>query len=349
MKKKKILIAPLDWGLGHATRCIPIARALEKQGFEVLFCATSRSLDLLIKEFPDKQFIKLDGYNISYPKNGWMVLSMIFQSLRILYKIRQENKDLKQIIKDFEIDGIISDNRYGMFNKNIPSIFVTHQINIQSPFLSTFIKKINLWFIKKYDQCWIPDTEENILSGNLSLLNLSNNKFKFIGPLSRFEKVNRTKKTEILAIISGPEPQRSMFEKVLKKQLLESGKKCMLILGKTESDKQETIKNLTILNHLPSQELNQEICNSDIVISRSGYSTIMDLAALNKKAIFIPTPGQTEQLYLAQHFENQKIAYAQHQNDFDLKKAIDESKNYSGFKKEIKKYNLKKLFTIFEG
>ena len=123
----------------------------------------------------------------------------------------------------------------------------------------------------------------------------------------------------------------------------------MLILGKTESDKQETIKNLTILNHLPSQELNQEICNSDIVISRSGYSTIMDLAALNKKAIFIPTPGQTEQLYLAQHFENQKIAYAQHQNDFDLKKAIDESKNYSGFKKEIKKYNLKKLFTIFEG
>ena len=348
MKKKKILIAPLDWGLGHATRCIPIARALEKEGYEVLFCASSRSLDLLIKEFPNNKFIKLDGYNISYPKNGWMIFSMIFQSLRILLAIRQEFKSLKQIIKDFKIDGIISDNRYGMFSKKIPSIFITHQINIQSPFLSNLIKKINFWFINKYDQCWIPDSEDNIFSGKLSQLKSANKKLKFIGPLSRFIKMDQTKKIEILAIVSGPEPQRSMFEKVLKKQLLESGKKCMLVLGKTESDKKQTIKNLTILNHLPSQELNQEICNSDIIISRSGYSTIMDLAALNKKAIFIPTPGQTEQLYLAQHFEEQKIAYSQHQINFNLKKAIKESENYYGFKRDIKKFDLEKLFTIFE-
>lgn len=348
MKKKKILIAPLDWGLGHATRCIPIARALEKEGYEVLFCAASRSLDLLMKEFPNNQFIKLDGYNVSYPKNGWMIFSMIFQSFRILNKIRQEHKDLKQIITDFEIDGIISDNRYGMFNKKIPSIFITHQINIQSPIFSKLIRKINLWFINKYQECWIPDTEQNNLSGNLSKLKTENNKFKFIGPLSRFEKLEATKKIDILAIVSGPEPQRSIFENLLKKQLLESEKNCMLVLGKTESNKKENIGNLTILNHLPSKELNQAISDSEIVISRSGYSTIMDLAALNKKAIFVPTPGQTEQLYLSSLFAKQKIAFAQHQHSFDLEKALEESKNYSGFKNKTQKDNLKNLFTIFE-
>lgn len=348
MKKKKILIAPLDWGLGHATRCIPIARALEKEGYEVLFCAASRSLDLLMKEFPNNQFIKLDGYNVSYPKNGWMIFSMIFQSFRILNKIRQEHKDLKQIITDFEIDGIISDNRYGMFNKKIPSIFITHQINIQSPIFSKLIRKINLWFINKYQECWIPDTEQNNLSGNLSKLKTKNNKFKFIGPLSRFEKLEAAKKIDILAIVSGPEPQRSIFENLLKKQLLESEKNCMLVLGKTESNKKENIENLTILNHLPSKELNQAISDSEIVISRSGYSTIMDLAALNKKAIFVPTPGQTEQLYLSSLFAKQKIAFAQHQHSFDLEKALEESKNYSGFKNKTQKDNLKNLFTIFE-
>jgi uncharacterized protein (TIGR00661 family) len=348
MKKKKILIAPLDWGLGHATRCIPIAKALEEEGYEVLFCAASRSLDLLMKEFPENQFIKLDGYNVSYPKNGWMIFSMIFQSFRILNKIRQEHKDLKQIITDFEIDGIISDNRYGMFNKNIPSVFITHQLNIQSPIFSNLIRKINLWFINKYKECWIPDTEQNILSGSLSKLNKENPRFKFIGPLSRFNKLKANKKIEILAIVSGPEPQRSIFENLLKKQLIETKKNCMLVLGKTESDKKENIENLTILSHLPSKELNQAISNSEIVISRSGYSTIMDLAALDKKAIFIPTPGQTEQLYLANHFAKQKIALTQYQQNFNLEKALQESGNYSGFKNKTQNEKLKTLFTIFE-
>jgi len=349
MKKKKILIAPLDWGLGHATRCIPVARALEKEGYEVLFCAASRSLDLLIKEFPSNQFIKLEGYNITYPKNGWMIFSMIFQSFRILNKIRNEHKELKQIIADFEIDGIISDNRYGMYNKTIPSVFITHQINIQSPILSSLIRKVNLWFINKYQECWIPDTEQNILSGSLSKIKIEKHNFKFIGPLSRFEKLDATKKIDILAIVSGPEPQRSIFEGLLKKQLLDSGKNSILVLGKTETNKEEKIENLTILNHLASKELNQAMSNSEIVISRSGYSTIMDLAALDKKAIFIPTPGQTEQIYLANLFAEQKVAFAQHQHGFKLEKALEESKKYSGFKIEIPTDNFKNLFTIFEG
>lgn len=347
MKKKKILIAPLDWGLGHATRCIPIARALEEEGFEVLFCAASRSLELLMKEFPKNQFIKLEGYNVSYPKNGWMIISMLFQSLRILNKIRKEHQELKQIVRDFEINGIISDNRYGMFHKTIPSVFITHQLNIQSPIFSKLIRKINFWFINKYQECWIPDTEKNTLSGKLSLYKAP--KLSFIGPLSRFKKLKATEKIDILAIVSGPEPQRTIFENLLKKQLLKSEKNCLLVLGKTESEKIEHLKNLTIINHLASEELNQAICNSEIIISRSGYSTIMDLASLNKKAIFIPTPGQTEQLYLATLFSEQKIAYAQHQHLFNLEKAMEESENFNGFDIKEKKKDLKNLFTIFEG
>jgi len=345
--KKRILIAPLDWGLGHASRCIPIARQLEKHGFDVVFAASGRPLDLLMGEFPNRDFIKLDGYDIHYPKNGNMAWSMIRQSLKIWKGIRKENKALKQIVEDFAIDGVISDNRFGMYSKKVPSVFVTHQLHIQSPILRQWIQNVNFKYIEKYDACWIPDTEEHLLSANLTKGQLPQVDCHFIGGLSRFEPLEKTDELDILAVISGPEPQRTLFENILKQQLLASKKKALLVLGKTEDHSEQHIENLKIVGHLKSEELNQAMVNATVVISRSGYSTVMDLAKLNKKAIFVPTPGQTEQLYLAKYYYDKQLTFAMPQHSFDLAIALEKMKDFKGLNLSEQQTPWDKLIALF--
>lgn len=345
--KKRILIAPLDWGLGHASRCIPIARQLVKEGFEVVFAASGRPLDLLMGEFPNCDFIKFEGYNIHYPKNGNMAWSMISQSLKIWKGIRKEHKVLNQIIEDYNINGVISDNRFGLYSKKIPCVFVTHQLNIQSPILGQWIQHINYKYIEKYDACWIPDSDNYLLSGDLTRTNLPQVDCHFLGSLSRFEPMQKTEDLDILAVISGPEPQRTLFEDILKKQLLASTKKALLVLGKTEDQTEEQIENLTIVGHLKSKELNQAMVNADVVISRSGYSTVMDIAALNKKAIFVPTPGQTEQVYLAKYYYDQQLTFAMPQHKFDLKFALEKVTDFKGLELNEKPCDWKSLFALF--
>ena len=345
--KKRILVAPLDWGLGHASRCIPIAKALQQNDFEVVFAASGRALDLLIQEFPQNDFIKLEGYNISYPKNGQMALSMLSQLFKIWKGIRQEHTQLQQIIDAYNIDGVISDNRFGLYTQKVPCVFITHQLQIQSPIFSEIIQKINFKYIQKFDECWVPDSETHQLSGQLSEAINSPFKYQYIGALSRFEPLEKTEDLDILAIVSGSEPQRSIFETILKKQLIKSAKKSVLVLGKPEHKKRVKDKNLEIISHLNANELNQVMVNADIIICRSGYSSIMDLAVLNKKAIFVPTPGQTEQLYLAKYFYDKKIAFAMHQKEFDLQKAIQHATNFGGLGYNKTEIDFTKLFEIF--
>lgn len=347
ISKKRILLAPLDWGLGHASRCIPIARQLEKERFEVVFAASGRSLDLLMSEFPNGDFIKLEGYNIRYPKNGTMAWSMISQSLKILRSIRREHTLLQTIIDDYKIDGVISDNRFGLHSKRVPCVFITHQLNIQSPILRHWIKKINYKYIEKYDACWIPDFDNHILSGDLTRSDLPQVDCHYLGGLSRFEKKQKTEDLDILAVVSGPEPQRSLFENILKKQLLASNKKALMVLGKTEEHTKEQIRNLTIVGHLKSAELNQAMVNANIVISRSGYSTVMDIAKLNKKAIFVPTPGQTEQLYLAKYYFDNQLAFAMPQHKLDLAIAFEKIDDFKGLSIEQNKCDWQSLFALF--
>jgi uncharacterized protein (TIGR00661 family) len=345
-KKKRILLAPLNWGLGHATRCIPIAHALAASGYEVVFAADGRPLQLLMDECPKNDFIKLPGYQIRYPKNGNMAGSMLWQSRKIMKGIRAEHNALQSIIEDFKIDGVISDNRFGLHSKEVPCIFITHQLRIQAPYLQNWIQKINFKHIQKFSQCWVPDTKDSTLSGLLTKEVNTPFDCQFIGPLSRFAPLNKADGLEILAIVSGPEPQRSLFEQLLRQQL--KGKKALLVLGKPEAQIDEQDGDLRIVSHLNGQALNQAMANAEVVVSRSGYSTLMDLAAVEKKAIFIPTPGQTEQLYLAEHFHKSGIAFAMHQKDCDLEVALKESANFTGFAQDSEPTNWSDLFTLFE-
>ncbi|MEO6883359.1 MAG: glycosyltransferase [Bacteroidia bacterium] len=336
ISKKRILVCPLDWGLGHATRCIPIIRFLQQKNMGVIIAADKAPLELLKKEFPDLEFIRFSGYEITYPDKDFMVLKMLSQIPKIIRKIKSEHAQLEKIIFKNRIDAVISDNRYGLWTKKIPSVFITHQLTIQTPFGKKALRKIIFSYLQKYDECWIPDVaEKNNLSGNLSHgIDLLPNIY-FIGPLSRFEKKPSEKiifQYDVMVIISGPEPQRTTFEQLIFEQLKNTSLKAIVVRGIPEStEKINLSENVKIFSHLNSEEMQSYISASEIIISRSGYSTIMDLARLEKKAVLIPTPGQTEQEYLANYLSAQKIIFSVEQNKFNLQNAILEAYKTKGF------------------
>jgi len=333
--KKRILVAPLNWGLGHATRCIPIINSLLKHNFKVIISANGRSFHLLKEEFPEIEFVKIKGVDVKYPRFFPMSISIFFQIPKILFAVYWENKTLKKIVEKHKIDGIISDNRFGLFHKKVKSIFITHQLQIQSNYLKNFIQKINYYFINKFNMCWVMDDEKKNLAGELSKPKKLPNNYKYIGLHSRLEFSKKVKKYKLCFILTGPEPQRSSFEEIIMQSVKGREEKTVIILGKTEEKNIITKNNLTIISSSNTSEINKYILESEIIISRSGYSTIMDLQKMQSKAIFVPTPGQTEQEYLAKYLEKKKICFYQKQKEFNLKEAINISKKYSGFSSSV--------------
>jgi uncharacterized protein (TIGR00661 family) len=331
----RVLIAPLDWGLGHATRCIPIIYELLANGCEVIVAAEKRTKSLLIKEFPELVFLSLEGYEIQYSHTSSLLpLKFFMQFPKLVLSIYKEHQWLKKAIKKYKVDAVISDNRFGFYNVAVPCIYITHQLFIKTSndFTEKIAQKIHYWFIKKYSYCWVPDFEEEInIAGELSHLQKKQLEIIYLGCLSRFKKRPLVEKKYKLAIIlSGPEPQRTIFENLLLQQLKAYKESTLFVRGLPGdiSIKQNNQANINITNHLPSEELGIAIQQSDLVISRSGYTTIMDLIKLQQKAIFIPTPGQTEQEYLAKHLSFQKMFLYFNQQYFNLIEAIDEAENF---------------------
>jgi UDP-N-acetylglucosamine:LPS N-acetylglucosamine transferase len=346
--KKRILVAPLNWGLGHATRCIPIINSLLKHNFKVIISANGRSFHLLKEEFPEIEFVKIKGVDVKYPRFFPMSISIFFQIPKILFAVYWENKTLKKIVEKHKIDGIISDNRFGLFHKKVKSIFITHQLQIQSNYLKESIQKINYYFINKFTICWVMDDEKINLAGELSKPKKLPNNYKYIGLHSRLEFSKKEKKYKLCFILSGPEPQRTSFEKIVMKSVKGREEEIVIILGKTEDEKRViTENNLTIISSSNTKEINKYILESELIISRSGYSTIMDLKKLQSNAIFVPTPGQTEQEYLAKYLDERKICFYQKQKKFNLKKAINVNKEYSGFRTNISEKKLNFWDNIF--
>jgi uncharacterized protein (TIGR00661 family) len=330
---KRILVAPLNWGLGHATRCIPIINALLSLDYEVFLASDGRALKLLEKEFPDLRIFELPSYDIRYPTSN-MVLNVAMQGPKILQAIWKEKMAIRKIIADEKIDVIISDNRFGCYSKDVKSIFLTHQINIKTPIpiLDKFVAIFNNFLIKKFDECWIPDfKDEPNLAGNLSH-DFELKKVRYIGSLSRMTFFQKPKKYDVITILSGPEPQRTRLENIILKQAKESDLKFLIVQGKTESEEKiSKNENIKIVPFLTSKELNSAIMESKIVICRSGYSSIMDLVNLKKKAFLIPTPDQTEQEFLAKRLFQKGIFYYQNQKNFNLQIGLKESVKFTGF------------------
>lgn len=325
---KRILIAPLDWGLGHTTRLIPIIRYLNSIGCITIIACDATAKSLLEKEFPTLTYVPLQGYNIEYSKSGtWLILKLLRQLPRVLKQIFMENEWVKKAVIDYKIDAIISDNRPSFFHKDIPSVYITHQVQIFSKvaFIRNYVNLSHIKFINKYKECWVPDFEGiTSIAGYLSHPKpLPKTPLKYIGPLSRFSPSTKVPGEKIVALISGPEPQRTILENLLTKKLKKWDKPAVLIVGQPNEKQIKSIEgNLTVFNYLETKELEQQLQDAKLIIARAGYSTIMDLLYLQKNAILIPTPGQSEQEYLAEYIGNEGNFIFVDQNEEEINKAI---------------------------
>ncbi len=359
----KILLTALHWGLGHATRCIPIVRALQADGHEVILASDGAALLLLQEEFPDLVSIALPAYDIRYP-SGNMMWNMLIQSKKFFKAIQSEYIDIQEIVKKYKIEIIISDNRFGCYSALVKkNIFITHQLNLMTPYglFDAPARWFNRFLMRHFDEIWIPDLEgEPNFAGKLSHGHFSKNKkakpIHYLGILSRFEKKENnttvffTEKKEnlkVLIVLSGPEPQRTILEEKIEEQITTLPKNIgflnkkeiefILIRGIVTSESPLLRKGFNFLN---AQNLNQAMQEADIVVCRSGYTSVMDLAILGKKALLIPTPGQTEQEYLAKHFADLNIVATQSQKEFDLEKGIEKALQTIGYQYDIKELKL---------
>ncbi len=318
-------MAPLNWGLGHATRCIPIIKALLQHSCEVYLASDGVALSLLQKEFPDLTAFELSSYKIKYAEKGKnFKIKMLWDSPKVLKAMANEKRQIKQLVKTHQLDGIISDNRLGVYHKKIPCVFITHQLNVLSGNTTWFSSKMHQGIIKKFKECWVPDVAgKPNLTGKLGHLKKSKRNIKYLGPLSRFEKQDLIPVYDIMILLSGPEPQRTLLEEKLLEELKQYRGKVLFVKGKIESAQHRettTIGNasVTVVNFMQSGELEEAINKSRLVVSRSGYTTVMDLAKLEKKAFFIPTPGQYEQEYLAKRLEKQGLVPYATQDNFSI-------------------------------
>ncbi len=326
-KTTRILLAPLDWGLGHATRCIPLIKAFHQQGCEVVLAADGAIAALFSKEFPGIRIIPLKGYGIRYSKSSSLVGSMFRQLPGILRSINYEHQWLNQLLQAEAFDLIISDNRPGLWNKQVRCIYITHQLLIHSGkgnWVNRQLQKLHSRYIKQFHTVWIPDLPgHQNLAGELSHPPRPIITPVYIGLVSRLEPTTAVQQYELMIMLSGPEPQRSILENRLLEQLQAFNGSVLFVRGLPNSNTSiSTTSTITVYNHLPAHELEHAMAASKLIICRSGYTTLMDLTRLQSKAVLIPTPGQPEQEYLAAYMQQQSFFPFVTQQKFDLSTAL---------------------------
>lgn len=337
--KPNILVAPLDWGLGHATRCIPLIAQLLQQGCKVWLAADGPQATVLHEAFPNLPMLQLPGYEVRYSSKAvwWKILSQVPAIVR---SVSKEHQWLQQIVKQHQIDLVISDNRYGLWSLHCKSILMTHQLAPAMPpsmlWAKGILRSMLYQQLSHFTECWVPD-EANpsaSLSGALGHPSiLPKVPVHYMGWLTRFENdstILKTTESSILILLSGPEPQRTLLEEMLLKQLPSVQQQVLLVRGlPNEKSIPVVAPHVQVQNHLPAKDLQTAMQQSSYVISRGGYSTLMDAFTLQKKCIFIPTPGQTEQEYLCKKLQQQQGALCFAQSEFQLTRALQQAETFS--------------------
>jgi uncharacterized protein (TIGR00661 family) len=344
-----VLIAPLDWGLGHATRCIPIIKAFKQLNIKVVLAAEGHQAALLLKEFPDMEVLPLTGYRVHYAKSRLLLLlSLIWQMPKIYRTIKLEEVWLKKVVKTHQIDLVISDNRFGLHHPEIPSIFITHQLLIKAPYqwVQNIFQRINYHFIHQFTSCWVPDMATSPgLAGELSHpAKMPRIPVSYIRLLSRFHRVTCATKYTFAVVLSGPEPQRTILEQTILEELKQFTKPVILIRGlPSETAAIEVPPHVTVYNHLDTIELATELQQADYIISRGGYTSLMELLSIDKKLIVVPTPGQTEQEYLGPHLMQHKRLLCIAQDEFSLADAYEKAQAFTYSRMNIEQFDVEQL------
>lgn len=324
---KRILIAPLDWGLGHTTRCVPIIRQLIACKCEVVFAGNDLQQTFIRSLFPTIALRSLPGYNVRYGA-GAVLKTLLPQIPGLIRRVYAEHHWLSELCRQEHFDGIISDNRYGLWHPTIPSVILTHQPQVLSSFgkwADKLLLLIHRRLLSRFHARWIVDLRG---TGNLGgLLSQAASEWPdthFIGWLSQLDGPGNPDPGEILLVLlSGPEPQRSILSDLLWEQVIALKRPTIFIEGKASATREFVPDHIQHIPRSSGKELEKLINKCSIVICRSGYSTLMDLLLLRKRAILIPTPGQSEQEYLARHLSEAGYFASGHQSGFQLAAALE--------------------------
>ena len=317
----RVLVAPLNWGLGHASRCIPLIERLQAEGHEVVLGGNGESLTLLRKHFPALYVLPLAPLELRYSKGKSQVLAMLCALPKIFRSARQDHALLEEYLRYEQLDEVISDNRFGLYSSKTRCVYVTHQLLIPLPrpwqWLEPLVARWHTQLINRYDACWIPDESvdksgHHGLAGRLSHPTVLPSNAEYIGVLSRFsgKSYQPDRSYKVVAVLSGLEPQRTLFEQAICQRHENSDESVLIVRGKMHCPP-TVVKhaNITIVPWLDDAHLAGYLLGAERIICRSGYSSVMDCYALGvmEKVEWHPTPGQPEQEYLAEYFQEWKM------------------------------------------
>ena len=336
-----VLVSPLNWGLGHASRDVPIIRELLGRGHQVTVASSGNALELLKGEFPECRFVTFEDYPIPYSSTRFFLPKFTAYLPLMMKAILEERRNLSRILSKGDYDMIISDNRLGVYSRDIPSFFITHQLRFSVPLylwpVEILTLYVNGFFHSKYDGVIVPDNEpgEATLSGKLSrsFLAVTNGRAFYSGILCSPQRMDLHEDLDYLIIISGPEPQRTKLQEIVLPQVGDlPGRKVVLLGNPKESFTTRPEDGTVVHSYVPDREKVELMNRARFVVSRSGYTTMMEVAELEKRhGLFVPTPGQTEQEYLSRYYRNQGWFLSRSQYGLNLAEDVEEAMDYSGF------------------
>jgi len=350
-----VFLSPLNWGLGHSTRDIPIIRELLAHGHEVTIGSSGNALALLKRECPECNFVLFKDYPAPYSASRFFLPKFVASIPILLRALARERTKLDQILAENRFDLIISDNRMGVYSRKIPSYFITHQLRFSLPtYLYPFEMltiPVNSFFHIKYDGVIVPDVAPNgnNLSGKLCRSNLdaTNHRVYYAGIFTSTEKMRVAEDLDYLAIVSGPEPQRTKLEEIILKQIQKLPGEKVVLLGSPQKEAcQKLDENTTVYSYVSNEEKVLLMNRAKFLIARSGYTTMMEMAEIDKRhGLFTPTPGQTEQEYLSRYYAKQGWFLSRSQYKLKLPEDAAEAMKYSGFPQMSKtRENVAKLY-----
>jgi len=336
----RILISPLAWGLGHATRDIPIINVLLEEGHHLGVVATGAAYTLLEKEYPDFDFYNVTDYPSPYTTEGFSVARVVALYPVMFRNILRETRLVRKIVRREKYDLVISDNRFGIHDNRVPSLFISHQIRYSVPGYIDWAERTSEWFNARYhskfDRVIIPDNPPDVLSlsGKLGKASqrITKRKAYYAGILSSIKKLDVPEDIDYLVSVSGPQEQKEKFRDVVIRQITELPGRKVVLLGDPGGDVDEKLDEDTrIMSHASREEMTRLMNRASFIITRSGYTTVMELAELGgKKALFVPTPGQTEQEYLSDYYEKRGWFYSVTQKELDLVRDVELAREYPG-------------------
>ena len=353
----KILVCPLDWGLGHAARCVPVIRELVERGHEVVLGGHGRSMEFLKGEFPGLEGLDFPGISLRYPLGRSFYFFYAAKIPGFLWHTVREHQRLRKWVLAHRFQWVISDGRLGLFTRLCPSVLITHQLFIKCPDLEfaghawgRWLETVAYWvfrlLFRRFDQVWVPDfAVPPDLSGELSHRKTRLKNVRFIGPLCRFGAEASPDEPpaaaiRCLALVSGPEPQRSLFEAKIRSILADVPGRRVVVLGKPDGSRpadparlpEDREAGLFVFPHADQETMGRLIRRADLILTRPGYTTIMELAGLKaRRIVFVPTPGQLEQAYLARYLQKRGIAPWRDQDRLSREDLEFDAAKYRGF------------------